>query len=226
MFANIGVFVIVFLMGRKEKIESVFYIFLLGVFFLVASYFVQANIENLEFWVGGFQFLGFFIYSFFGFLTTIIAPVSSVPLIPIALHLWGWEIASILNLVSWTLGSYVAFLIASKFGRPIIKRFVSLSKIERLERMIPKEHVFWTIVLLRIIVPVDILSYALGLFSKVKMRDYIMATIVGITPFTIIFSYVGEIELKYQMFVFVGFFIAMFLWFFLRGIIDAARKIK
>ena len=226
MFANIRVFVIVVLMDKKAKIESAFYVFLLGVFFLVASYFVQENISNIELWVGEFQFLGFFIYSFFGFLTTVIAPISSVPLVPIASNLWGWEIASILNVVSWTTGSYIAFLLAARFGRPIIKRFVSLEKIDKLEHLIPKEHVFWTVVLLRIIVPVDILSYALGLFSKVRMKDYMMATVVGITPFAIMFSYVGEIEFKYQIFIFVGFFISMFLWFFVRGIINVARGEK
>jgi len=38
--------------------------------------------------------------------------------------------------------------------------------------------------LLRMVLPVDILSYALGLFSNISFIRYMLATIIGVTPFS------------------------------------------
>ena len=53
--------------------------------------------------------------------------------------------------------------------------------------------------MLRAIIPVDILSYALGLFSKVDFKTYALATMIGIIPFTVILSYLGTVPLWYQV---------------------------
>ena len=49
------------------------------------------------------------------------------------------------------------------------------------------------------IVPVDILSYALGLFTDMKTRDFTIATIIGITPFSFVFAYLGSVPFQYQL---------------------------
>jgi len=71
-----------------------------------------------------------------------------------------------------------------------------------LEKKIPKENLFLGIIFLRMVIPVDILSYALGLFSKIKTRDYLLATIIGVSPFAFIFAYLGRMPFYYQIFVF------------------------
>jgi uncharacterized membrane protein YdjX (TVP38/TMEM64 family) len=52
---------------------------------------------------------------------------------------------------------------------------------------------------LRIAIPVDLLSYALGLFSKVRYRDYALATIIGISPLAFILAYLGTLPFIFQM---------------------------
>jgi len=51
---------------------------------------------------------------------------------------------------------------------------------------------------MRIVFPVDILSYALGLFSRMRTKSYMLATIIGITPFAFAWTYLGEIPYQYQ----------------------------
>jgi len=51
---------------------------------------------------------------------------------------------------------------------------------------------FWWIVLLRAIIPVDALSYAIGLFSRVSLWKYSLATFIGMVPMAFIISYAGE----------------------------------
>lgn len=51
---------------------------------------------------------------------------------------------------------------------------------------------FMLIVALRVILPVDILSYALGMLSTVSFRTYTLASAVGILWFSFVFAYMGE----------------------------------
>lgn len=48
-------------------------------------------------------------------------------------------------------------------------------------------------------VPVDILSYAIGLFASVSLRSYILATFMGITPFAFVFPYAARASLWLQI---------------------------
>ena len=41
------------------------------------------------------------------------------------------------------------------------------------------------------IIPADILSYALGLFSSVGLIPYTIGTIVGVSYFSFVFAYLG-----------------------------------
>jgi uncharacterized membrane protein YdjX (TVP38/TMEM64 family) len=67
------------------------------------------------------------------------------------------------------------------------------------EKKIPSENIFWAIVVLRMSVPVDILSYGLGLFSKINRKKYILATIIGVIPFAFLISYLGSLPVVYQL---------------------------
>ncbi len=214
-------------MDKKEKIEALFYLVILAGVFILISYLVNENISSIESVIKGYHYIfGFFLYIFFSVFMTVIAPLSSVPLVPVASSLWGWEVAGILNIISWTIGAYIAFMIASKYGKPIVKKFVKLDKIEKIEKKIPKKHIFWTIVFLRVIIPVDILSYALGLFSNINVGKYLLATVIGVLPFAFLFAYMGEAELKDQVFSVIGFFVLIFLAIFLKKLTDIFKKPK
>ena len=52
---------------------------------------------------------------------------------------------------------------------------------------------------MRIIIPVDVLSYALGIFSKIKTRTYLFATIIGIIPVVFLLAYLGTVPFEYQI---------------------------
>lgn len=134
--------------------------------------------------------LGMIFYVFITAIAVVIAPISTFPLIPIASIAWGFVISAILSIAGWTIGAQIAFMIARRFGKPLVQKFISLEKLEAFEKRIPEKNLFWSIVLLRMTVPVDLLSYALGLFSKISYSKYFWATIIGVTPFAFIFSYI------------------------------------
>ena len=54
------------------------------------------------------------------------------------------------------------------------------------------------------IIPVDILSYALGFFSTVSLTEYTFATIIGVSYFSFVFSYLGAAAIEDNILLFVG----------------------
>jgi uncharacterized membrane protein YdjX (TVP38/TMEM64 family) len=132
-------------------------------------------------------------------LAIVVAPISSVPLIPLASMLWGWNTTALLSIIGWTFGSQVAFLLARTYGKPLVKNIISLEKVESLEKKLSHNNLFWVIVLLRMTVPVDVLSYALGIGSTIQSLPYFFATLIGVAPGAYLFAYTGTLPLVYQL---------------------------
>ncbi len=150
-----------------------------------------------------------------------VAPVSALPLLPIASNVFGWVVAGWLSVVGWLIGSAIAFILSRRYGRPLVEKVVSLDKIGKIEKMIPEENLFWSIVFLRMSVPVDILSYVLGLFSHVKFRTYMLASLIGIIPFAFVFSYLGTLGIYYQL---LALLIALII--ILVGVLVRGRRVR
>jgi len=186
---------------KNELINYVVGLAAIAAIFIVVSGIVALNKEGLKSFIYRHETGGAVAYIVLGVVATVVAPLSSLPFLPLVSLLYGWFWAAIFSIISWSIGSLIAFWIARKYGKLIVRRFVSLERVEKIEARIPKEHFFWTIVLLRIIIPVDALSYALGLFSTITTREYMLATIVGITPFAFVWAYFGGMSPKQLMIV-------------------------
>lgn len=124
-------------------------------------------------------------------LAVVAAPIAALPLIPLASSLFGPFATALISIFGYTVGAIIAFLLAQKVGRPVLRYFLPLEDIEAWERRLPRGVSFWGVVLLRMAVPVDILSYALGLLSALPLKTYTLATFIGVTPFSFIFAYGG-----------------------------------
>lgn len=184
--------------------------------FLFVSWAVDQNEEYLKSLIYRHEDAGATIYVVLAVVATVVAPLSALPFLPLVSLLYGWFWAAVYSIVGWSIGAWIAFAIARKWGRPLVERLVSLEQIERLEAKIPTEHLFWHIVLLRVVVPVDALSYALGLFSSVKTSTYVSATVIGVTPFAFVWAYAGSLSWRYIALLAIGVCAAYAGYFFLR----------
>jgi uncharacterized membrane protein YdjX (TVP38/TMEM64 family) len=128
-----------------------------------------------------------------------VIPLDIVFLIPLGVSLWGPVPTGFLMISGWTIGAGLAFLLARRYGLPIVERLVGTKRIFKVGERIPPGELFWSIVFLRMVVPVDILSYALGLFSRISLQKYLLATALGITPFGFFFSFAGTLPVMYQV---------------------------
>ena len=156
------------------------------------SFFWNAPVLFVEQVVGQDKLLGGVLFGAIMFFATVIAPVTVLPIVPLIAPVLGPLMTAVISIISWTLGAVVAFLIARYAGRPFLSRFISLETIDRYEMYIPDEARFFMIVALRVLIPVDILSYALGFFSSISLLKYTLATVLGISWFAFIFAYLGE----------------------------------
>lgn len=181
----------------KERDKTIIGSAVVLVLFLLVSFFVQTNTDAIRGWIDP-GVSGMAIYVLLGIVATVFAPISTLPLIPVATLFWGWFWTGVLSIIAWWLGSVIAFLIARRYGVPIVRKFVSIEKIQYYEDLIPQKHLFWGIVFLRMIIPVDILSYVLGIFSKIDIYRYSLATLIGIMPFAFVIAYVGSLPVMVQ----------------------------
>lgn len=167
--------------------------------FVFSAYVVQTHEKFFGDIIGNQGVVGIIIYTILAIITTVIAPLSSIPLMPIASNVWGAFITALASIMGWWIGSLIAFYISRTYGRELVEKFVAKEKLLELEKRVPEKNIFWSIVALRMAVPVDVLSYALGLFSNIQWRTYAYASLLGIIPFAFVFAYVGTLPFMYQI---------------------------
>ncbi|PLX20649.1 hypothetical protein C0584_05410 [Candidatus Parcubacteria bacterium] len=184
---------------KKSIKEKILVLFVISLFILV-SYFSKEAYALIDTNNIFDDSLGRFSYFFITALAVFIAPVSTLPLLPLAVVAWGPILASLYTIAGWTLGSGLVFFLTRKYGRKIVGEFSDIDRIESWSKILPQKNLFWSVVLLRFILPVDVLSYALGLFSNMSLGSYLLATIIGLTPFAIFFAYFSEIPIWLQIF--------------------------
>jgi len=110
--------------------------------FVVVSYYSSQYSEEIRSLVQKENFLGIGVYIFITVVAVVVAPVTTVPLIPVAAQIWGPFWAAMLSIVAWVIGSVIAFVLAQKYGRHLVERLISLEKIERIEKFCQKNIFF------------------------------------------------------------------------------------
>src|SRR3989344_9027725 len=95
--------------------------------FILVSYYTKQNVDFLKNLIGN-DFRGVFVYILIVIFAIVFAPVSMMPLIPLASNIYGVFYAAIFNILGWTIGSFIVFFICRKYGVSIIKKFVSLNE--------------------------------------------------------------------------------------------------
>jgi len=164
---------------------------------LLAIFIIALNVpfETIKLFILQNPLLGGLIFTLMMVISTVIPPITIFVLIPFVGMVLGPLVTMIYSVIGWTVGSIISFLIARHLGRPFISRYVSLKKIDKWERKIPEKGEFLYLVFLRMVTPVDVLSYAVGLFCRISLWKYSIASFIGVIPFSFVFAYGYDIVL-------------------------------
>jgi len=195
-----------------DKIKSGAGILLIVGVFIAASYIAQNHLDFLQNYIKD-DFFSMIIYILILVVSAVVAPVDVVFLMPIAVAAWGWIPAALLSLLGWTLGSALVFVLCRKYGVPLIKKLLSVDKIYKYEKFMPKKQVFLEIVFLRFAIPIDVISYAIGLFTRVRFIPYFFATLIGFLPLAFFLAYVGTLPAYMQTIGFIVFLLIVVIGF-------------
>lgn len=197
------------------KRSSIYQIWLsvvgLVIIFAVVTYFADIHQSVLRDFVEGQPVAGAFIYIVLDMFDAVIAPGSTLALVPVAGRLWGPWIGATLTVIGWTWGSWVAFFLADTFGQPLVRRLISNEKLETVRHYIPK-NLFTGVILTRLVLPLDAISYALGLFTKMDYGSYIIATALGVAPSAFLLAFLGTFPAFYEVIIYSA-GVAVFVWF-------------
>lgn len=181
------------------KMKSLLSILGIAAFFIGTSYLAASYREELHALIETYGLFGPALFVLIEVAGVIAAPVSTIALIPLGVALWGSLATAILSLIGWTLGSLLAFELARVYGQPLLERFLNLKELGRLEGLLPQHNLFWGIVALRLFIPIDLVSYALGLFSPISRGAYTLATVVGYLPSAFAYAYAATVPVAYQI---------------------------
>ncbi len=175
------------------------YVFLGFVLLLIVAplFFPDSWIEETKVIIQGVGYIpGLIILSSLLILATVVAPLNTLSLVPFASVTFGWEITAFVLIISWTIGAVIAFLIARHLGKGALRNWQMFRDAENYSSQVPHDLSFLSLIFLRMLIPVDILSYAVGLFTNISLFRYTLATLIGVTPFSFVWSYGGEAALS------------------------------
>jgi len=151
------------------------------------SDFTPASIRD---YIQGFGRLAAFAYIIAYALNTIsIVP----PIAPLSLtaglafgEIWG----ALFLMTGAMIGTTITFIISRFFGRGFIEKILK-GKFRNLDEKLEKNG-FMTVLFFRVVplVPYEVLNYACGL-SKIKFKDYLLATFLGLIPGVIVSAFFG-----------------------------------
>jgi uncharacterized membrane protein YdjX (TVP38/TMEM64 family) len=169
--------------------------------------------------LAGHAVVGMAVFAATSAVAVLMPAMTNLPLVPLAVVAWGPWWAAALLLAGWTLGSVLSFLLGREARALILRRFPSVQRHAQIDRLIHHEHRMASLVLLRMTFPVDVLSYALGLFSpSTTLWQNMLATLLGAAPFALLFAAVPVMPPMLQLVVFGGCTLLFFvyLWWALR----------
>ncbi|OGM27707.1 hypothetical protein A3D00_00430 [Candidatus Woesebacteria bacterium RIFCSPHIGHO2_02_FULL_38_9] len=121
-------------------------------------------------------FWGIFIYFIFMIISTIVVPIPSVPLWPVAIYLYGFWLAFALSAIGTIVGATINFVIAKKFGKPIVIKMISHKLYEEINHLVNIENTKMFF-LIRVFGNnyFDTISYIAGL-SRLSLKSYLLVT--------------------------------------------------
>jgi len=165
--------------------------------------------------------LGILVFVGTSVLAVLIPVLTNLPLVPLAVLAWGPWWTAVMLLSGWVVGAALAFALGRHAQALIVRHFPAVKRHADIDRLIHPRHRLWSLVLLRMTFPVDVLSHSLGLFSRsTTLTENVVSTAVGAAPFALMFALFPTLSGTAQLVVFSASgltFIAYALWVLRRG---------
>ena len=150
--------------------------------------------------IAGFIFVGL------AALSALLAPLSSVPIVPGAILIWNDFLVLFLLWAGWNIGHFIAYYIGRYAGYNIIKRMADTKKIKHYQKRLLGKKGFFFILFFCLAMPAEVPGYVLGIMRYPAWK-YIIAVSLSEIPFAIITIYASDAFIAQKPFEFVSWII-------------------
>lgn len=158
----------------------------------IVGIFKSLDIEKVKDYILSYGIWAPVISFFLMIFQSVIAPLPAFLITFANAALFGWVFGALLSWVSAMAGAILCYYIAKLLGRSFVEKLTSKTALESVDGFFEK-YGKYTVLIARLLpfVSFDIVSYAAGL-TKMKIKDFVIATGLGQLPATIVYSYAGE----------------------------------
>lgn len=154
-------------------------------FYVVVDFFSALVMRN--------ELLAVIVFVLLSAAAALISPFTNIPLIPIAVVIWGTVPTTILLLGGWLLGDIVAYFIGRDIGYPAVRYMVSSERFDRWVVVVREHTSFLMALLLRVALPAE-LGYAFGII-RYPVGLYALITFLAELPIALVAVYASEAAL-------------------------------
>ena len=166
------------------------FIILLFIFWKQLSLFFQ-NPEEIRKFILQYGALAPIIFIILVGFQTIIAPIPGQLTGIAGGFIFGPWLGTLYSLLGICLGSYIVFILARKFGVPLLKVFVNDKTYNKYNKVVQEKGIFFLFLVYLIPgLPDDAISYIAGL-TNIKIKNLLIISFIGRFPGTFLLSLFG-----------------------------------
>lgn len=127
---------------------------------------------------------------------------SSIVTVPVAVFAWGQTQTLFLLMLGWFIGAMLAYFIGRRLGRRVAEYFVSPATLDRWGQLVTMELSVMSVVLLKLALPSEGPSFALGLV-RYPLPKFVIVLVLSELPFGVWAVYLSAALIDEQRALFV-----------------------
>ncbi len=161
---------------------------------------VTSDTSGVVDFVSSFGVFAWIIFVLLVILEVVLAPMPPLILYVVAGLLFGGLLGGILTLFGNLIGSAIDFKIARNFGKGFVEKRISKKLKKRFDNFFERYGTL-SVFILRInpFTSSDLVSYLSGL-TKIKLKNFLIATGLGLIPLIFVQTYLGDLFSDNQVF--------------------------
>jgi uncharacterized membrane protein YdjX (TVP38/TMEM64 family) len=180
-------------MNKRNAIKLATFIVLAGgvaalYFTPLRAYLTKAHINDLIAWLRGLWYGPLVLIALYAAGCVFALPASIFVIA--AGVIWGWKLGGLYAIIGGFLGAIAAYYVGGFLGEGLLGKFGSVGRGVRKQ---VESSGFLSMLIVRLIPgpPFAVWNYAAGV-AKMRFRDYALATLIGIIPSHLVFTYCAD----------------------------------
>lgn len=153
-----------------------------GAFYVIVGFFNELVLRN--------EPLAALLFILIATAAALVSPFTNIPLVPVAVAIWGVVPTTVLLLGGWIIGDLLAYFIGRYLGYPAVRYLISAERFDGWVSTVKAHTSFSLALFLRLALPAE-LGYAFGII-RYHAGKYILITFLAELPIAVIATYASE----------------------------------